>query len=144
MKFRPKFVDDKPRLIILVWVGLNTGLRLALEVIRPSTSNLSLAAGWLALFILGTGFILALRHIYWQLTPDCLIVRKLWRKKEILWGEVTEVGWLGPMSGTFRLSVGHRIEEYDRIYFEPSDQTGLADALRKFAPQANFDLEPFG
>jgi hypothetical protein len=45
------------------------------------------------------------------------------------------------MSGTFSISIGHRIEDYDRLYIEPSDQAGLIAALRKFAPHATFELE---
>jgi hypothetical protein len=61
-------------------------------------------------------------------------------RREIPWAEVTVVGWLGPMSGTFRINVGNRIEDYDRLYIEPSDPAGLTAALHKFAPHANFDL----
>jgi hypothetical protein len=45
------------------------------------------------------------------------------------------------MSGTFRVNVGRRIEEYDRLYIEPSDRAGLAAALRKYAAHAKFELE---
>jgi len=88
---------------------------------------------------IAVGF-LTYRYVYWELTPDCLIVRKLWMRREIPWAEVTVVGWLGPMSGTFRINVGNRIEDYDRLYIEPSDPAGLTAALHKFAPHANFDL----
>jgi hypothetical protein len=45
------------------------------------------------------------------------------------------------MSGTFRINIGHRIEDYDRLYIEPSDQAAFIAALRQFAPHANFEIE---
>jgi len=39
------------------------------------------------------------------------------------------------------VSIGHRIEDYDRLYFEPSDQAALIAALRKFALQASFEID---
>jgi hypothetical protein len=104
--------------------------------------NRPLAIAGIASFLIAiaAGF-LAYRYDYWEFTPDCLTVRRFWRKRDIPWNEVTDVGWLGSMSGTFRVNVGHRIEDYDRLYIEPSDRAGLTAALHKFAPHATFDLE---
>jgi hypothetical protein len=85
--------------------------------------------------------VLADRSIYWELNPQCLILHKLWKRKQIPWNEVTDVGWLGNMSGTFRINIGHQIEDYDRLYIEPSDEAGFIAALREFAPHADFELE---
>jgi hypothetical protein len=141
VRFRAKLVDLKLAGPIFLAFGLNLGLYLIQELTRPSELHKLLATLWALSFLLLPGGFLALRYIYWEPTPDCLIVRRLWRKREIPWSEVTYVGWRGTMSGTFRVNVGHRIEEYERLYFEPSDRAGLADALRKFAPHANFKLD---
>jgi len=45
------------------------------------------------------------------------------------------------MSGTFRINIGHQIEDYDRLYIELNDQAGFIAALREFAPHADFELE---
>ena len=141
MKFRAKLIDIRLAGPILLAFGLNLGLYLILELTYPNERHKLLVILWAVSFLLLPGGFLALRYIYWEPTPECLIVRKFWRKREIPWSEVTDVGWRGTMSGTFRVNVGHRIEDYDRLYFEPSDRVGLADALRKFAPHAKFDLE---
>lgn len=84
---------------------------------------------------------LAIRSVYWDFTPECLVVRRLWTKREVAYSEVRRVGWLGSMSGTFSISIGHLIENYDRLYIEPGDQAGFVAALRKYAPQADFELD---
>jgi len=45
------------------------------------------------------------------------------------------------MSGTFSVSIGHRVEDYERLYIEPADQAGLIAALREFASQASFEVD---
>lgn len=135
MRFRPKL--GKVWLAIL-YLGLISVLQFALLIAR----NRTVAVLWIASSLTGmaAGFVVY-RYVYWELTPDCLTVRRLWRKRDIPWIEVTDVGWLGSMSGTFRVNVGHRIEDYDRLYIEPSDRASLTAALHKFAPHATFDLE---
>jgi hypothetical protein len=100
-------------------------------------TNVSAALFLLALFAASE----ARRFYYWEMSPQCLLIRKLWKRRQIPWDEVTRVGWRGNMSGTFSIGIGHQIEDYDRLYIEPSDQAGFIAALRKFAPHANFELE---
>jgi len=95
-----------------------------------------------ALFLLGSlALVVTYRSVYWELSPRCLLIRKLWTKKQIPWNEVTRVGWLGTRSGTFSISIGHAIENYDRFYIEPRDQARFIAAVREFAVHATFELE---
>ncbi len=117
------------------------GLLLAMQLLSHPNR---LTGASIALFVLGcAAAIITYRSIYWESSPRCLLLRKLWQRKEIPWKEITRVGWLGNTSGTFSISVGHRIEDYDRIYIEPSDQAGFIAALRKYASEASFELAPF-
>ena len=135
MRFRSKVGEP----FVRSWSGF---LLMCVTSVLWAWGHRSLTVAWIALPPLGAAALsLGVRWVYWELTPSRLIVRRLWKRKEIPWNEVTEVGWLGPMSGTFRINVGHRIEDYDRLYFEPSDQAGLAAALRKFATHATFNLD---
>lgn len=129
---------------MVIWLVLSAwGLQLVLQFLRPNNAEKVLAEACTEFALLGCAVAtVAYRSIYWELTPRCLLLRKLWKTKEIPWNEITRVGWLGNMSGTFSISVGHRMEDYDRLYIEPSDQTGFIVALRKYAPHAVFELEP--
>jgi hypothetical protein len=139
MRFRANI--GKASWFLLLPLGLNLAIYLLLDLVHPTREHELLLIAWGIGYLFALTGLVSLRSICWELTPSCLIVRRLWTKREIPWAEVREVGWLGPMSGTFRVNVGHRIEDYDRLYFEPSDRAGLAAALHKFAPHANFEID---
>lgn len=139
MRFRPRLGISNWQVFcaLSAWT-----LCLFIQLVRPGNPKrllVLLSAGFILIF-LGAGA-LPVYSVYWDLTPDCIVMRKLWRKREIPWTEVTRVGWLGNFSGTFSISVGHRIEDYDRLYIEPRDRTRFIAAFRKFAPHATFELE---
>ena len=135
MRFRSKL---GPPLLIVFLLGLSSVLQLlSFHGERKPIVEVCLA---LTLVLLSAAF-LAFKYTYWELTPNYLLVRRLWRRRRIPWTEVTEVGWMGTMSGTFRINVGHRIEDYDRLYMEPSDHARFREALQRLAPHAKFDLD---
>lgn len=135
----------RPRIEKAVWLVLSSsGVLLVLQLLRPNNAERFLTEVCTALFLLGCALAaVAYRSMYWELSPRCLLLRTLWKVREIPWNEITRVGWLGNMSGTFSIGVGHRMEDYDRLYIEPSDQAGFIAALRGYAPHATFELEPF-
>ncbi|WP_377819802.1 hypothetical protein [Acidicapsa dinghuensis] len=136
VRFREKINQSMWRAIAF-W-----GVFLALQFL-PSKSFIA-KAGVITFLLVSVAAIEADRFIYWELGPQCLLIRKLWKKKEIPWDDVTNVGWLGNMSGTFCISVGHCVENYDRLYIEPSNSPEFVAALRKFGPHINFELERVG
>jgi hypothetical protein len=137
VKFRPK-IENWQLIAVVLSVSLLNVLMSGLD----HRLNRTIGICTIILFFVATlAGVAAIRSIYWELSPQCLILHKLWKRKQIPWSEVTEIGWLGNMSGTFRINIGHQIEDYDRLYIELNDQTGFIAALRKFAPHANFELE---
>jgi hypothetical protein len=115
---------------------------LGLQFLGPKTPVHLLNLVYAALFLVGLLAAVAnYRFVYWELGPGGLLVRRFWQQTQIEWSEVTGVGWRGNFSGTFRVNIGHRIENYARLYIEPFDRAGLTAALRKFAPHATFELQ---
>jgi len=83
---------------------------------------------------------LALRRysVYWEVNSDCLRARSFWTVKEVAWVEVTHVGSFpknSPSSDTFAV-------DYIRgqIVADPEDRQQFISALRRFAPQAEFEV----
>jgi hypothetical protein len=136
MRFRPKYFSE-------IWIAFAAWyVLLVLQLLRGNTPVDIVTQVCAALVLLGTlVVVVAYRFIYWELSPKGLLIQKLWKRRQIPWNEITRVGWLGVMSGTFSISIGRQIEDYDRLYFEPSDRAGLTDALRKFAPHATFEID---
>ena len=91
-----------------------------------------------------------LRHyfVYWELEPACLREVRYWVKRDIPWQEVTHVGgfpatWAS--SDFLQVDFFHspEVTPYtgrDRLVFQPGDRDGFIAALRRFAPQATFDV----
>lgn len=134
MKFRPKL--DRLWPFTLFVCLMSAFLSIALI-----SSHGYLAAFW------GTASLIALAGggmgslgVYWETSPDFLIVRRLWRRREIPWSEVREIRWLDRTSGILSVDIGHRVEDYDWLDLEPSDSDGFIAESRKYAPQAKFEL----
>jgi hypothetical protein len=140
MKFPSKIEHLGPMLLALPSCLYSTSM-----LVQLSFRNRLLTGVYASLFAITAALaFFSLRSIYLELTPKFLIVGRFWKKKEIPWAEVRRVGWLGSMSGTFSISVGHRIEDYDWICFTPGDrtkQTDLIAELRKFALHATFEVD---
>lgn len=57
-----------------------------------SSRNFIAEVGASTFLIAGIAAIAADRFIYWELSPQCLLIRKLWKREVISWSEVTKVG----------------------------------------------------
>jgi hypothetical protein len=77
---------------------------------------------------------------YYELNSDCLRLRKLWKKKEIPWSEVTRVGRLGFSNHDLKIYYGRRIENYDLLVISPWHQTRFIEQMKTLAPNVQFDL----
>jgi hypothetical protein len=136
VKFRPK-LDPAWRSFSGVWLILAFVVCIFCLIPRHKY----LAALWGATLLIAlSASVWAYLSTYWEVTPDCLIVRRLWRKKEIPWPEVREIRWLDRTSGALSVDIGHRVEDYDWFEPEPSDMDGFIAALREHAQQATFQL----
>jgi hypothetical protein len=83
--------------------------------------------------------------IYWDLNSDSLREHRLWNKKEVAWVEVTHVGsWHPKQPSSDYLAIDYfssaPLSHQGRIVACPEDRAGFLAALRKFAPQAVFDV----
>jgi hypothetical protein len=83
--------------------------------------------------------------IYWDLDSDFLRERRLWNKREVAWKEVTHVGsWHPKQPSSDYLAVYYARPEpmSDRgsIIANPEDRAQFVAALRRYAPQAKFDV----
>lgn len=76
---------------------------------------------------------------YWELDKTSLRQRKLWKKKEIAWRDVTRVGKLGFTGKDVMISYGRVPEDCGYILVNPCNRGRFLSALRRFAPQAEFD-----
>jgi hypothetical protein len=69
---------------------------------------------------------------------------RLWHKKEISWEDVTHVGGFNgrPMAAMLEVDYARAAQMSDRgrILPNPDDRQGFIKELRKFAPQADFEV----
>jgi hypothetical protein len=77
---------------------------------------------------------------YWELDTDCLRQRKLWKVKEIARQDVTRIRRFGFSSRSVMICYGHVPEDYGFILADPINRNGFIAALRRFVPQAEFDV----
>ncbi len=82
---------------------------------------------------------------YWDVLSDCLRERRLWNTREVAWREVQHVGgWRPsqPSSDSLAIDFARPAPLSDRgsIIAHPEDRSAFIAALRKFAPQAAFDV----
>jgi hypothetical protein len=125
------------------------GLWVLISFVR-SNHSIDLLA-WFAggLFILAA-LIGALRFqfIYWELSPECLQEHRFGRVREVSWNEVTRVASIPPSkpsSKSFVVEFCHNREVTpytgrDHIMANPGDRDGFVTELRRFAPQADFEV----
>jgi hypothetical protein len=91
-------------------------------------------------------FILSLQHIlnhflvYWDVDSDRLHERRLWRTTDVVWSEITYIGYWGKTS---QLSIDHcrnaPMSDGGRIIANPEEQSEFINAIRRFAPQATIE-----
>jgi hypothetical protein len=82
---------------------------------------------------------------YWELDTDCLRQRNFLGVKEIPWQEVTRVGSFPPKhpaSSMLQVDYSRPAPMSDRGYVlaNPEDREQFIRTLRRFAPQATFDV----
>ena len=82
---------------------------------------------------------------YWELDADCLRQRNFLGVKEIPWQEVTRVGSFPPKhpaSSMLQVDYARPAPMSDRGYVlaNPEDREQFIRTLRRFAPQATFDV----
>jgi hypothetical protein len=88
--------------------------------------------------------VLARFFTYWDLDSTGLHERRLWYRKEIAWEEVTHVGGFNGRPSASMLEVDYfraaPMSDRSRILANPDDRRGFIQELRKFAPQADFNV----
>jgi hypothetical protein len=83
--------------------------------------------------------------IYWDVDDDGLRERRLWKTKEVAWRNVRHVGaWNPSQPASDYLAIDFArpapTPGRSRIIAHPEDRTAFIAALRRFAPQAVFDV----
>lgn len=138
MRFRYKFgaLDGA-----WVWLALFMTVLWSSAHGHRSTNLSILAASWI--------FLAALRvsnhlFVYWDLDSTGIRERRFWGIKQIPWSEVTLVqGLNGSPSSNFLEVWSSRpspISASDRVLAYPGNREEFIAALRRFAPQANFEV----
>jgi hypothetical protein len=126
---------------LLPWLLSGAACLYAINVIR----------GWGLLPLWRVGFALALTlsallfyfdHFltYWELDETSLRQRKLWKRKEIAWRDVTRVGRLGFAGKDVMISYGRASEDRAYSLVNPCNRERFIEALRRFATQAEFEV----
>jgi hypothetical protein len=87
-------------------------------------------------------FVLSHFLTYWELAPTFLLERKLWKKKQIAWQDVTRISAPGFSSDKVKISFGRVPENCSYIIANPSSRNKFIAALRRFAPNADCDVSP--
>jgi hypothetical protein len=77
---------------------------------------------------------------YWEMDAFCFRQRRLWKVKEIAWRDVTRVGRVGFSNRSVMINYGRVPEDCGYILVTPGKRSELIDALRKYVPQAEFDI----
>jgi hypothetical protein len=139
MRFRPKF-----GLMGWLWVTLAcmAVFFAAFGSGRPAGSLHGFSAAIFALLPLQQ--ILLNRTHYWELDAASLRVNLLWNTKEIGWDEIKRVGGSGGRAAANTLEVEYAraapLSERGRVLANPQDRQQFIDALKRFAPQATFEV----
>jgi hypothetical protein len=143
MRFRQKFPTTQI-IMALVWIALSESWvhkGHAIAGIRGAYAWV--AAGWIFVLVMAlAGYF----FIWWDITSDSLIERRLWNTKVVPWSEVYRVSPYLPSKKT----VGDTLDiEYARagplsdrghIVLLPLERQSFVLALRTHVPQAVFDL----
>jgi len=139
MRFRAKFGA-----LGWCWVGLSCAWVL-IAVFKYNQSGSFPSGLSTALFVLvGLQQVLPPLFTYRELDSSGLRVRRLWHRKEIAWEDVTHVGGFNGRSSASMLEVDYAraapMSDSGHILANPDDRRGFIQELRKFAPQADFDV----
>lgn len=134
MRFRPKFG-------LQGWSWVALGCLSTLLLARAHSNRLL----WSVWPILALQFIFGKVFIYWEVDASGLHERRFWRRKEIAWDEITHVGsWIPSQPGSDYVAVdyGRPAPMSDRgsVIANPADRAEFIAALRRFAPQADFEV----
>jgi hypothetical protein len=82
--------------------------------------------------------------IYWEIDSNSLRVHRFWTTKEIAWADITHVGGANgrPSAAFLDVYYARSAPMSDRGHFlaNPEDRRGFIEELRKFAPQAEFEV----
>jgi hypothetical protein len=84
--------------------------------------------------------ILSTIFTYWELDTDCLRQRKLWKVKEIARQDVTRIRRVGFSGRSVMICYGRIPEDCEYILANPINRYGFIAALRRFIPEAEFDV----
>ena len=135
MRFRAKFGA-----LGWCWVGLAClALVLWFSGLRSGT------LGWLVICyaLMALQRVLMQIFVYWDVDDDGLRERCLRNTREVAWREVQHVGgWPKPWSDSLAIDFARPAPLSDRgsIIANPEDREEFISTLRRFAPQAAFDV----
>jgi hypothetical protein len=139
MRFRTKFG-------LLEWVWVAVACMIVLILLLDS-GHKSPYRGLIAAYWVLWAFVQAVSRffVYWVLDSSGLRERRFWNTREIPWNEVTRVGSLNPKqpaSGLLEVDFARPAPMSDRghILAHPQDREHFIRALRRFAPQADFEV----
>lgn len=139
MRFRAKFG-------LLGWVQVAFVLFVLVLMLSPGQHNgnqrFFVVLPTLVLTVLR---ILSQIFIYWDINSDGLHVRRFWDEKTIPWQEVTHVGAQSPKhvsSDVLAIDYFRSAPMSDRgsVIANPEDRQQFLSTLRRYAPQAVFDV----
>jgi hypothetical protein len=113
--------------------------------VSPGHHNRSL--GFMSFFWIINASTIVLTNVlvYWDVNSNCLRERRLWHTREVAWSEVTHVGAWNPeqpASDTLAIHYARPAPMSDKgdVIANPDDRQQFIAALRRFAPQATFDV----
>ena len=138
MQFRLKPVQGS--WIFLPIYGMN-GATALLRIFSHRDSRNGYDITFLVLLTIATLLTLFRQQvIFWEMDADSLRYRRLWFYTKIEWQDITSV--VSQWSGTFDLKIEYHRRGFGskigRILTNPLDRDGFLDALRQYAPQAEF------
>ena len=134
MRFRPYF-GWRDWTVCAACFLLSTGQILRYLFAEPRISHLVFAVGWMTVPILGIAYHV---FLYWDVNPDGLTARSLWKVKRIPWQSVRSVGKLWFFPDRVMIRYGHSIDDHGWFLAVPANRSRFVAALRKYAPQAEF------
>jgi hypothetical protein len=144
MRFRAKFVPES-----WIWFaicGINLAIALG-RILSPRHHDLGLFSLNLLTAALALLTFYGYKAASWELDADGLRQRKLWMNTKVRWQDVTRVEsvWSAPF---YDLKIEYRRHglgpKIGHILANPTDRDQFLDALRRFAPQAEYIDNPAG
>jgi hypothetical protein len=139
MKFRTKFGPQG-------WFVVSLACAYGYVVLLSPRGSPHSAWGFTAAVWVWWAFLRILSYLftYWELDSSSLRQHSYWSTKEVAWEEVTHVGGLNgrPSSAVLEVDYARPAPMSDRghILASPEDRQQFIAALRRFAPQAAFEV----